>query len=271
MGAVLLATDFTARADRAEARAIERANALQAKLCVLTVADARTGSSPQPVSIERALRASHKDLVDLQVLVDHGEPWRSVVDHADSLTAELIVIGPGGPVDLKARLLGSTAERIIHRAAAPVLIVRRRVSGPYEKVVAATDFSPSSRHALLAAARVFPEAEIAALHAYRVPFEGFVSREGAEREIRLQAQADMEAFIAALEGEVSRRPGQELDYGTPDEVLPQYVREYGIDLVVLGAHGASGAFEKLLGGVTERLLPNLDCDVLVVREPPVAK
>ena len=53
--------------------------------------------------------------------------------------------------------------------------------------------------------------------------------------------------------------------GAASTVLPDYVVESGIDVMVLGAV-ARGALQRLLVGSTaERLLDRLPCDILVVK------
>ncbi len=271
---ILLATDFSAQSDRAEIRAVERAKALGARLNVLTVME-EDGAKPldlksaDPEVIAAELRSLHGQDLDLNVTVEEGEAWSLIIGEAVSRKCTLIVLGPAGPCGLQERLLGSTAERVVHAAPMPVLTVRRRARGPYRQVIVAVDFSASSRHALIAAANVLPEAQFLLLHAYRVAFTGFQSFEANEPELRRQAETDLEAFLRSLDSEVQLkdRVCGELHYGTPDEVVGPYVAKHASDLVVIGAHGTGGAFDKILGSTAEHLLSHLPCDVMSARLP----
>src|SRR3546814_9405892 len=53
---------------------------------------------------------------------------------------------------------------------------------PYDRLLVATDFSPSARVALETCISFFPAASITLFHAYVVPFAGYLGRSEVERE-----------------------------------------------------------------------------------------
>jgi len=55
--------------------------------------------------------------------------------------------------------------------------------------------------------------------------------------------------------------------GAPERVLPRLAREGGFDLLVVGTHHRSGAARVLLGSVSEALVRDCPCPVLVVPAP----
>jgi nucleotide-binding universal stress UspA family protein len=65
---------------------------------------------------ERALQSESRLLV--------GDPAREIVELADSIEADLIVVGSHGHGAISSALLGSVSRGILHRAKRPVLIVR---------------------------------------------------------------------------------------------------------------------------------------------------
>ena len=56
--------------------------------------------------------------------VREGDPAETILAHADEIDADLIVMGTHGRTGVGRILLGSTTERLIRHAAAPVLSVR---------------------------------------------------------------------------------------------------------------------------------------------------
>jgi nucleotide-binding universal stress UspA family protein len=166
-------------------------------------------------------------------------------------------------------VLGTTVEQLVHRAPMPVLVVKTRPWRAYGKVIAASDFSGSAAHALRRALSMFPDAHMTLAHAYRVPFEGFISRDANETELLADAQRECAAFLAALDAPPDALERMEclIRYGTPESVVGAHVWKYEIDLVVMGTHGRSGRFGIIMGSTAERLLISLPCDVMVVREP----
>src|SRR3954469_14474483 len=102
------------------------------------------------------------DVPDVLIAVRVGDAEHVVLDLADELGAAAIAIASHGRSSLMRMLLGSVAERIIHHATVPVLLVRARphhsVPAPsLERVLVPLDGSPSSERALDIAAEVVAE------------------------------------------------------------------------------------------------------------------
>ena len=186
---------------------------------------------------------------------------------------DLIVTGVARHEPLGRLVLGSTVERLARRSRVPVLVVRKRGHRPYRHVVAATDFSEASRHALEAADRFFPSARLTVFHAYDVPMRALAADSaGYARQFRDVAAQSGEELLKEVDlgGSDGRKPELLLEQGDPDRLLHDYARDMDVDLVALGSHGRSAVYEILLGSVAQRLLHLLPCDVLLVREPRAA-
>jgi nucleotide-binding universal stress UspA family protein len=74
--------------------------------------------------INRAREMTEKARVNLHTHVLAGHPVRDIVELAAELKADLLVIGSAGHSELYERMLGSRADRIVHLAGCPVLVVR---------------------------------------------------------------------------------------------------------------------------------------------------
>jgi universal stress protein A len=136
-------------------------------------------------------------------------------------------------------------------------------------ILAPVDFSDASKEALadaVAFARVF-KARIVLLHAIQplpypadmtyVPLgQGFpvepVSRE-------LEELARVAVPKAMLAGAVVR-------LGVPHEVITDYAKEAGVDLIIIGTHGRSDLAHVFMGSTAERVVRHATCPVLVVRK-----
>ncbi len=55
--------------------------------------------------------------------------------------------------------------------------------------------------------------------------------------------------------------------GDPPTEIVRFARDAGMDLIVMGTHGRSGAERLVLGSVAERVLRDAPCSVLVVKLP----
>lgn len=75
-------------------------------------------------AVERvASMARHHD-VDVVTAVESGDPAERIVDYADEVDADLIVLGTHGRSGIERRLIGSVAENVVRQARHPVMTVR---------------------------------------------------------------------------------------------------------------------------------------------------
>ncbi len=281
---ILLATDLSSRCDRALDRAAYLAKRWRARLVVLNVLepDAEwTGSGRsldlpswqhppdrETVAAAQLRRDLGESLKAAEVRVVEGAPAATIEAVAREVGAGLIVTGIARHDTLGRYLLGSTVERLAHQTPVPLLVVKNRLR-PYDEVLVATDFSPSSQHALTAAARFFPRTPLTLLHAWEIPFAGFLDKPEFRRQWTEMEKRGCDAFVAqSLLSEDQHRHLQVLmEHGSVDTIVPSYMRAKNVDLVVVGTHGRSGVFDVRLGGTARRILNVAPGDVLLIREP----
>ncbi|WP_312163307.1 universal stress protein [Phenylobacterium sp.] len=281
---ILLATDLSARCDRALDRASQLAAEWRAELLVLHVLDPAEGfierrhlddlpSWRRPTD-RRALAEARvrRDLPEAHgaftVLVKEGDPAAVIDETARSEGCELIVTGVARDETLGRSVLGATVDRLVRRSPVPVLVVKARAK-PYRQIVVATDFSDSSRHALTAAMTFFPLHPVTLIHAFEVPFAGFIDKRRAEEQFRAMGLEAAGEFMTATMLTDDQRRGVEVlvEYGPPERVIRLYAEDMGADLVVLGTHGHSAVFDVLIGSTAKRILEQAPSDVLLIREP----
>jgi nucleotide-binding universal stress UspA family protein len=61
--------------------------------------------------------------VECQTKTVEGNPGDEIVDYAAKIGADLIVMGSHGHSGVRRLLLGSVAEKVLHRTPCPVLVV----------------------------------------------------------------------------------------------------------------------------------------------------
>lgn len=278
---LLLATDLSARCDRALDRAAQLAHEWQAELVALNVLD--PAASPDQAlawasgaSDEQLLHVARQQLAhDLAAanvsatlrLVRSEDATTAIRKTAASTQSGLVITGVSCNETFGRLLLGSTVENLARSLSQPLLVVRNRARGPYRQVLVATDFSASSRHALLTAARLFPGRELILYHAHALAMSGLAAASSHPGVCVGIEETEYAAFMAttALPPNAKVRPVVEC--GAIESTLTRYVREHDIDLVVMGSHGRSGIMSLLLGSTAAKLLDWLPCDTLLVRTP----
>jgi nucleotide-binding universal stress UspA family protein len=195
-----------------------------------------------------------------------GAPHRTVLDLARTVEADLIVLG-GSEVG-SFHLLGSTADRVLRKAACPVWVVQS--AGPLlpSRIVAPVDLSEIAGECLLRGLEVarqvmgdsLPPVE-ALLVLTGADFEASPDKTSAE--VEAAARADFERFLAG----VAAGATPVLRSGDVRAEIVTYGNE-APSLLVLGTHSRSGFERFLLGSVASDVAAKSRQDVLIV--PPAA-
>ncbi|ACO80610.1 Usp-like protein [Azotobacter vinelandii CA] len=277
---LLLATDFSARCDRALDRAAQLTGEWQAELVALNVlaptapdqALAWASGENEEQLLHMARKQLARDLAAMPVpatlrIVHGSDAAAAIRDTATAIQADLVITGVSCSEALGRLLLGSTVENLARSLPQPLLVVHDRARQAYRRILVASDFSESSRHALLTTARLFPGRELILYHAYASPLAGLADAPPSPGDGIVAKESECAAFLAAsaLPAGVKVRPV--IEYGPVESTLTRYVREHEIELVALGSHGGSRIMSLLLGSTAAKLLDWLPCDTLLVREP----
>jgi nucleotide-binding universal stress UspA family protein len=75
-------------------------------------------------TVQRARTMAEESHVKIHTHVLTGHPVRNVIKLAADLKADLLVVGASGHTALYDRMIGSRAQRILHHAVCPVLVVK---------------------------------------------------------------------------------------------------------------------------------------------------
>ena len=110
--------------------------------------------------------------------VSMGFAATEIVTHAKLLRSDLVVLAAGGENAIARVLLGSVTDRVLRTSETPVLIVPEGArASPPSVIVAPTDLTPASEHAVALALELAVElsAAVEVVHAYEIP--SLLSRE----------------------------------------------------------------------------------------------
>jgi len=185
---------------------------------------------------------------------------------------------------LRRTVLSNTDWQLIRACPAPVLFVRPGEWHNPPRIAAAVDVAmpgekPAAQdHALLSIGESFALAtngQLHAVHAYTPvsPLAAVVTRLAvpmAQGTVADQIIADNELrarqrFDDLIIGHPVAEDRRHLLSGEPGEVLPEFVRTEGMDLMVMGAFSRGWMYNVFVGSTTERLMDFLPCDILVMK------
>jgi len=272
---LLLATDLSARCDRALERTRQLAAEFGWPIEVLTVFGAPQapgeilewlegdGGREREVHTARIELAREFDGAGLRVnqRFSVGKVDEAILEAAAALPNYVVVTGASHGASLEHVILGSTVERLARGLAQPLLVVRRRVRGSYRSILVAVDGSGTARLAVQLAARLFPDRRIVAHYAYPAP-------DAPDRAAAAKAEAEAEAgrFLdsCGLAPAVRANVGVLAAEGEPGPLLARYVRTSAVDLAVFGLHAEPALARLLAGSRNQRLLQDVACDTLLV-------
>lgn len=261
---VLLASDFTARSDRALGRAIQLAEEKQGKLVIAHVLE--KGAKADEDILNKLRADLPESAANAELIVRAGSAPKTLAAIAAERGSDLIVTGVARYNCIGDYFLGTAVDHIIRNAERPVLIVRRRPVAPYRRLVVATDLSDCSHAALLAAVALFPDADITLVHAFHVPYEGWINSPDVKADVRAEAQEELNDFLNRIDSIDLTRVDARLIEGETGTVVLQELSRTGADLLVMGTHGRSGFAHATIGSQAEGILPIVNTDVLMVRE-----
>ena len=285
---IVAATDFSSGAGTAADRAAWLARQHQAPLSLIHVMgngwvdeirawlndganwQSRLGEQAQTMLQAEAERLARIAGAEVSPVVVQGHPVNSLCAHANALDASLVVAGVRGSNPLHHLLIGTTAERLLRKIAVPLLLVRHPPRQNYQRVLLPLDFSPWSARAIDLARRVAPGARLVLLHSYAIPHEDKLRFAGVDDDTlehyRQRARQDgREHLDALIEQSGLPPPTFELCLieGQAAQNILTEARQGHCDLIVIGKHGRQAAEDLLLGSVTNHVIAEAECDVLV--------
>ena len=275
---ITLATDLTARSDRAFERAVSLAQRWKARLLIVHAVEERPRLTDQP-SWRRgadAVQAARMKLqweypgwesVDTSIDVRIGNPEEVVLEAAAREGTDLIVTGIAREDYYGRDELGALVPALARRADAPVLVVKKRTTGAPRRVVVATDLSDASHAALTLAVGLFGSGRLILFNAFDIPYRGLAGDKAElERTMRPGVVEECRALLVETAGAAAAAQIEIVaELGYPAPILAKLVSDRDIDLVVTGTYGRSGLMDALLGSTAMEIMAQVSCDVLVAR------
>lgn len=278
---ILVATDFSEPAERALRSAESLARQVGGKLCLIHVVQLPPATYLGLLGRERELeetwieaareelrgvaRAASDRGTEVEEFLHVGRPWVEIVDVAQREEVDAICLGNSGHSAIERLLLGSTAENVVRRSPAPVLVVRDHALEKVERVLVPWHFDEGAKMAVRFALDRFPATtELAALHvvAPLPPADPVVGP------LIPDLAAIREQMRSALDEAGGERIGEEVRLmKDPAAAILEAARVKNVDLVLLATHGRRGLARALLGSVAEKVVRHADRPVLVLPGP----
>jgi nucleotide-binding universal stress UspA family protein len=277
---ILVATDFSTRSDRALRRATMLARAHGTALSLVHVVDSdqpahliRAQTTASTVTLRDVARTiTDFDRVPADVVVQVGDVFSGILDAADEVAADLVVLGAHRR-QLRDIFIGTTADRVIAHSRIPILLAAGVPVFPYPRALVALDIGEQSRsiadrvHDL----GILRESQVIVIHAFDAPARGMMKRAMSEQEAvahyvaveERRASTDLERLVARTPLRTARRKLSPIA-GSAARTIMDCAAEEDAALIVMGASEKKGLERFVLGSVAKDVLQDANRDILLL-------
>lgn len=199
---------------------------------------------------------------EVSFLARYGEPKPLILDLADRIHAELIVLGSNCKSTLERLLLGSVSESVLSGAKCPVIVAKtpcclaREASPEFRKILVTIDNS------------VFSDVAVSWLGNFQW---------GPGTKFIVAAVIEEDTDIASVNKSLKKRATTlshllntknvvtEIAVGAPHHAIVDLATKHYTDLILMGSHGHTGIKEMILGQVSHQVSHLASCAVAIVR------
>lgn len=285
LGCILFATDFSKSSNNVLENAIELAKIFNSKLNIVHILpDSIKGKRINELLNEAALnrldsineKIKSKGVQTGNPLLENGPYFEKIIQTADSIDANVILIGAGEKSESDVFQLGTNAENIIRKSSKPVWVVKNGKPLKIDKVLCPIDYSIESNRALRNAITIARRlnAELMILHIIQAEYSGPLklkldSDEQNEDKLSKHTQK-LNKFLKKFNLE---RLGvtKEILEGDPATEILKAISRNGTDLLIMGTTGKTGLTRMLMGSVTEKVIREVPCSFVTLKSKDVIK
>jgi universal stress protein E len=201
--------------------------------------------------------AADKLGVSLKPVIPQGQlPHAAIVAAAEKIRPDLIIIGRCGKSALARILMGNVTARVIGHSPVNVLVVPRGGTIGFQRLLGASDGSVYSDAAWKLALAMAKQANSRLIGVAVAQEEGDI----------IEAQATIRRMLdAASQARVPCKGINPQGIDPADGIVQQAIK-HEVDLIVVGSYGRTGLKKLLMGSVTERVIGQSPCPILVVKQ-----
>lgn len=281
---ILWATDFHPSSKAAEQVAVDLAWRFDSQISLLHVvppSGSVVSDDHRRVLGRKMLDETAKTLQKQRVVVEEstvvsGSAADRILRKAESINADLILLGAGGQMDGDRCRVGPTCLSVMEHARQPVMAVLPGSHLPtFRRILCPVDFSATSLRGLNNAIRLAKafrgQLVVATVFPSSTWMDTLVAA-GAGLDVDADVEqgwrTDFDTFISRVDfGEVPFV--KDIRRGSPYEQISAMAKEHDCDVIVMGATGRSGLLRLLMGSVTRRVLQQLPCAILIVHDEDI--
>ncbi len=198
-----------------------------------------------------------------------GNTASTIVELAEKRAPSLVVLGTHGAGRMARGLIGSTADKILRSTPWPCLVVGPHVPAaskhavPFKRILYATDFTPAAAHAAIYAVSLASDAG-ADIDVLNVVPGNTIAHPDRLSELEKNFFRELERLVPPQAREFCN-PRTFVDTGKAHDRILEHIREFGVDLLVIGVRHSSHLDLEMRISHAFRLVVESPCPVLTIR------
>ena len=276
---ILLATDFSKSSNNVVGNAIVLAKTFQSKITLVHVLPDNIKNEKARLLLNEAAIKQLGEINDwiksegiktAMPVLEYGSHFDKIIQTADSINANMILIGAGEKLKNDVFQLGTTAEKIIRKSNKPVGVVKNDNPLKIENILCPVDFSPESKRALKNAiiiARRF-KAELIIFSVNQVAYSGSLRLKiDWDEQNEYERSEHLKEFNSFLEnfnlGDLCW--DKEIRRGDPATEILRATSRFKSDLLIMGTTGKTGLSRIMMGSVTEKVIREVPCSFMTLK------
>ena len=214
----------------------------------------------------------------IQCSVAPGNPAEVIVDKAAADRQTLIAMTTHGRSGINRWLIGSVADKVLHAAANPLLLVRAgetaavQGTAAWQRMIVPLDGSPLAERVIPHAAELARPLglEVVLMRVFGVPTPVFAEDYGPYvEELWTQLEDEAQKYLTEKKQQLLAQGltnvATIVTAGFPAEKIIDAARERKDALVAMSTHGRSGFNRFVMGSVTDRVVRHSGDPVLIIR------
>jgi nucleotide-binding universal stress UspA family protein len=224
------------------------------------------------------LESIHQDFAAAGIIVERevrvGAPAPSILEFAEQAEIDLIAMTTHGRTGVLHWVYGSVADKVLHGARVPILLVRANEQSaapkPLTRILVPLDGSELAERALAPARQLAAEfdAEVLLLRVWETPLYGPedspVVMEALEQAASTNAKDYITHTACQLQAQGVPVRGETKNGAVVESILEQ-AQDSATNLIVMSTHGRSGVGRWVMGSVADGVLRVASVPVLLIR------
>ncbi|CAE6941497.1 Universal stress protein family [Vibrio sp. B1FLJ16] len=246
---------------------------------VLNLLDEATTTAEQVLEKQAQILKANYPNIEFSMIVRLGIPFIEIIKVAEEVQADIIVIHALRQHKAQACQRGSTTLYLMRQSAYPIWSISTRQS-PVRRIAVAVDVSFLEQDAfnekILSLAfeiGALTRSELILLHAWNMDLTGFFQKWGSFRDLDVdlisqEIQSERTERMKSLttpHDHLSVKHQIKLLKGDAKTVIPQFVIDNSIDMVIMGSLARTGVAGFFMGHTAESMIDKFACSVLTLK------